>query len=35
MQQRKQQGIPLPNNLYDELVVLAKELGVATTLSIL
>ncbi len=35
MQRRKQQGIPLPNNLYDELVVLAKELGVATTLSVL
>jgi len=35
MQQRKQQGIPLPNNLYEELVVLAKELGVATTLSVL
>ncbi len=35
MQQRKQRGIPLPNNLYEELVALAKELGVTTTLSIL
>jgi len=35
MQQRKQKGIPLPNNLYEELVALAKELGVTTTLSVL
>ncbi len=35
MQQRKQRGIPLPNNLYEELVALAKELGVKTKLSVL
>jgi len=34
MQQRKQRGIPLPNNLYEELVALAKELGVKTKLSV-
>jgi len=35
MQKRKKGGIPLPNNLYEELVVLAKELGVKTKLSVL
>jgi L-2-hydroxycarboxylate dehydrogenase (NAD+) len=35
MQQRKQKGIPLPNNLFEELVALAKELSVTTTLSVL
>lgn len=35
MQKRKQKGIPLPNNLYEELVALAEELGVTTILSIL
>jgi len=35
MQQRKQRGIPLPNNLYEELVALAKELGVKTKLSVI
>jgi LDH2 family malate/lactate/ureidoglycolate dehydrogenase len=35
MQQRKQKGIPLPNNLYEELVALASELGVTTTLPVL
>lgn len=34
MQQRKQRGIPLSNNLYEELVALAKELGVKTKLSV-
>ena len=34
MQQRKQRGIPLPNNLYEELLALAKELGVKTKLSV-
>jgi len=35
MQQRKQRGIPLPNNLYKEIVALAKELGVKTKLPVL
>lgn len=35
MQQRKQRGIPLPNNLYEELVALAQELGVKTKLSVI
>jgi LDH2 family malate/lactate/ureidoglycolate dehydrogenase len=35
MKQRKQKGIPLPNNLYEELVALASELGAMTTLSVL
>jgi LDH2 family malate/lactate/ureidoglycolate dehydrogenase len=35
MQQRKQKGIPLPINLYEELVALASELGRTTTLSVL
>lgn len=35
MQQRKQRGIPLPNNLYEELVALAKELSVKTKLSVI
>jgi len=35
MQQRKQRGIPLPNNLYEEIVALAKELGVKTKLPVL
>ncbi len=35
MQQRKQKGIPLPNNLYEEIVALANELGGTTTLSVL
>jgi len=35
MQQRKQRGIPLSNNLYEELVALAKELGVKTKLSVI
>jgi LDH2 family malate/lactate/ureidoglycolate dehydrogenase len=35
MQQRKQKGIPLPINLYEELVALAGELGRTTTLSVL
>jgi len=35
MQQRKQSGIPLPNNLYEELVALGQELGVKTKLSVI
>ena len=35
MQQRKQRGIPLSNNLYEELVALAQELGVKTKLPVL
>lgn len=33
MLQRKENGIPLPHNLYDELVALAQNLDVAATLS--
>ena len=35
MVERKEKGIPLPINLYEELVTLASELGVRTTLSAL
>jgi LDH2 family malate/lactate/ureidoglycolate dehydrogenase len=35
MQQRKQKGIPLPTNLYEELAALASELGGTITLSVL
>ncbi len=32
MQHRKQNGIPLPSNLYEELLTLAKEMNVQATL---
>ncbi len=35
MQERKQKGIPIPNNLYEDLVALAKDLGVKTNLPVL
>ena len=35
MQQRKQNGIPIPINLYDELLALAKEMDVQSTLPVL
>ncbi len=35
MHQRKQNGIPLPINLYDELLALAKEMDIKTAMSVL